>query len=306
METKIGNDIYSLFYDILGSFEPKLEKENKVDLFLYSTGGVTIAGFSIANLLKEYVNNFNVIIPYKAYSAGTLLALGAQEIIMSKLGQLTPIDPSVNSPYNPVAPSPPGVVGPPNFLSVSVEDCIGYIKLAKKEAGLEKDLKDVFLALSQNVRPMALGSVYRAREQIKLLANKLLNHHIEDSDRKERIINALTEELLSHDYFISKTEAKQIGLNIVDCDDERERLMWDIYSLYADDLKINDRYNPEKEIGGQNSVNITTERAYIENVKVSYSFMSKKILERVNITRPGGIPETAIRERILFEGWEKN
>ncbi len=110
METKIGNDIYSLFYDILGSFEPKLEKENKVDLICSCivAGGVTIAGFSIANLLKEYVNNFNVIIPYKAYSAGTLLALGAQEIIMSKLEQLTPIDPSVNSPYNPVAQVHPG------------------------------------------------------------------------------------------------------------------------------------------------------------------------------------------------------
>jgi len=49
---------------------------------------------------------FNVIIPFKALSCATLMALGADNILMTKMGQLSPIDPSIDSPLAPTAPIP--------------------------------------------------------------------------------------------------------------------------------------------------------------------------------------------------------
>ena len=44
------------------------------------------------------------------------------------------------------------------------------------------------------VNPLALGAVYRAPEQIGMLARKLLKKHLADESRTERIVTSLTRE----------------------------------------------------------------------------------------------------------------
>src|SRR2546428_11136543 len=61
----------------------------KIDVLLYSTGGHTLAAWGLANLVREYCNEVAVLIPHRALSAATLFTLSANEIIMSRLGQLT-------------------------------------------------------------------------------------------------------------------------------------------------------------------------------------------------------------------------
>lgn len=72
----------------------------------------------------------------------------------------------------------------------------------------ERHLAEVFGYLSARVNPLALGTVYRAREQIGMLATKLLSLHMKDEERIVKIVKLLTRELLSHDYCISRREAK--------------------------------------------------------------------------------------------------
>src|SRR6266542_1988815 len=74
-ETRIGSDVFSFFYEHLTKFGPV----NNIDLFLYSTGGVTMAGFGMVNLIREFCKKLSVLIPFKAHSAATLIALGADE-----------------------------------------------------------------------------------------------------------------------------------------------------------------------------------------------------------------------------------
>jgi ClpP class serine protease len=94
METKIATDIFPMFHRHLA----QIGTQKKIDLFLYSTGGITIAGYALVNLFREFCEEFNVIIPFKALSCATLISLGANEIVMTKMGQLSPIDPSVEHP----------------------------------------------------------------------------------------------------------------------------------------------------------------------------------------------------------------
>jgi len=86
---QIALDVLPLFYQTLQS----IKKTKKISLFLFSTGGNLDAPWPLVNMIREYCDEFEVIIPFKALSAATLIALGANKIVMTPLSQLSPIDP---------------------------------------------------------------------------------------------------------------------------------------------------------------------------------------------------------------------
>ncbi|MFN0181188.1 MAG: SDH family Clp fold serine proteinase [Gemmatimonadales bacterium] len=77
------------------------KNQPRIDLVLYTTGGDIMAAYRLVPLIREYCETFTVIVPFRCQSAGTLVALGADNIIMLPEGQLSPVDPSTNGPYNP-------------------------------------------------------------------------------------------------------------------------------------------------------------------------------------------------------------
>jgi ClpP class serine protease len=70
-------------------------------------------------------------VPYKAHSAGTMIALGADEIVMSDLSEISPIDPSTANVFNPSDPT-----NLQNKIPISVEDVIAYFDLAKNSCSI--------------------------------------------------------------------------------------------------------------------------------------------------------------------------
>ena len=101
---------------------------------------------------------------------------------------------------------------PPQFLPVSVEDVLGFLELVRKgaEVKAEDNVTELLKQLATDVRPLALGSVYRAKEQIRSLSQKLLGFHMGDNEKTkiDSIVTALTREFYSHDYLIGRREAK--------------------------------------------------------------------------------------------------
>lgn len=302
LETKIGMDVFPFFYDICS----RLGKPQKVDLFLYSTGGATMAAWGLVNLLREFFDKFSVLIPFKAYSSATLLSLGANEILMSRAGQLSPVDPTITSPFNPTLSV--GENSLPQFLPVSVEDVLGFLDLVRKEAKLEapEHLTEVVKILASDVRPLALGSVYRAKEQIKMLARKLLEFHMQGDAQKAKIdaiVVALTRELYSHDYVITRKEAKDLlGLKIASCPDDLEETMMSLFQYYAEDLQLRNAYSPEAALGTQSTKTMTLDRAFIESSDKTFVFRTKREIKRTQV-RKEGIPIELFQERALEEGW---
>jgi hypothetical protein len=193
-ETQIGDDVLPLLAQHLG----EIGKTQQIDLLIYSRGGNTLTGFTLANALREFGSSVQVLVPFRAMSCATLISLGADQIIAGPFAQLSPIDPSINTPHGPTIQQG----AEQKFLPVSVEDVANYFELARKEAGIEsgQPMVEALGYLCQRVSPLALGAVYRAREQIGMLATKLLSLHMKDEDRINRIVRQLTRELLSHDY----------------------------------------------------------------------------------------------------------
>lgn len=101
METKIAPDCIDVFVDLLDAIGPT----KRVSLLLHTNGGQTLAAWRLVNLVRTFCDDFEVLIPLKALSAGTLIAIGSDKIVMTKQAALGPIDPSVTTPLNPQASS---------------------------------------------------------------------------------------------------------------------------------------------------------------------------------------------------------
>lgn len=302
LETQIAFDQIGPIYDHL----VRLGRQARIDLFLYSPGGLTLAGFAIVNLIREFCQNFSVLVPFKALSCATLISLGADEIVMSRLAQLSPIDPSVTSPFNPPAPVPPQP-GALNLLPLSVEDVNAYINLAKQEFGLknEESMMHALELLASKVHPLALGSVQRSREQIQMLAKKLMFSHVPPARRKAavRTINTLTRQLGSHDYIISRKEAKeQLGLPVVYPTPTIENDMWALFRQYENLMELRTPYNPDFLLGAAPEATREFHRAVIESEATTHVFTTRQRIRRVQMVQQG-VPTPGFQTENLFEGW---
>jgi len=279
----------------------------RIDLFLYTTGGITVAGWALVHLIREFCKEFAVLVPYKAWSCGTLICLGADEIVMGRLGQLGPIDPSTNSPFNPPIPGAP--LQPSNTLPVNVEDIVSFINLAKEEVGLRDDsgLVAAIESLSKMnpYAPLALGAAHRVRPQIVKLATGLLRLHMgEQHQQTDHIVNILARELGSHDYLIGPKEAKEIGLKVTRAPVELENSMWELYTEYEKLMELTTAYSPEAFLGREQSAIGTFVRAAIESEVMTHLFRTVKQVNRVTIGPPlAPMPTPGYQDIVVEEGW---
>jgi hypothetical protein len=247
LEIQIADDVLRLMYDHL---EKGAEATKKgVDLFLHSNGGSGTVPWRVVSLIREYTDKFAVLVPHRAFSAATLIALGADEIVMHKMGCLGPIDPSVANLFNPPHPQNPGVP-----LAISVEDVSAYFKMISEELGIshEDELIQAVLALTEKVHPLALGNVQRSHNQARMMARKLLKRHMPtEADEHEitKIIDTLKSNLFFHGHPINRDEAKQdLKLKVIKPSEEIEKLMWALYLDYEKALQMTDQFNALHEI----------------------------------------------------------
>ncbi len=246
-EIQIADDILRLMYDHL---EAGVEAARKgVDLFLHSNGGSGTVPWRVVSLIREYTDNLAVLVPHRAFSAATLIALGADEIVMHKMGCLGPIDPSVANLFNPPHPQNPSIP-----LAISVEDVSAYFKLIAEELGIkhEDELIQAVLALTEKVHPLALGNVQRSHNQARMMARKLLKRHMHtEADEHEitRIIDTLKSNLFYHGHPINRDEAKEdLKLKVTKPPQDVEALMWRLYLDYEKALQMTEQFNVLHEI----------------------------------------------------------
>jgi ClpP class serine protease len=154
--------------------------DRPIDLILHTPGGLAIAALQIARALKAHTGKVTVFVPHFAMSGGTLIALAADEIVMSEHAVLGPIDPQIN--------------GMP---------AASIIKVAA-----EKPLSEVE---DQTLIFADLGA--KAIEQLKRAARELLRVPLSDEAAAE-LAATLTSGRWTHDYPISAGEARTLGLNV--------------------------------------------------------------------------------------------
>lgn len=283
---QIADDAVRVIYDHLVASE--IKPDEKLDLFLHSFGGVGVVPWKLVNLIREFTNNFEVLVPYKAYSAATLIALGANKIVMHPMGELGPIDPKVSNEFNPITPQG-------QTIGINVEDVAAYISFVKEfvEIRHEDELIQALNSLTTKVHPLALGNVHRFYAQSRMMARKLLKLHMTDPKDEhivEEISETLTSKLFFHGHPINRTEAESLKLKIERPDEEIETLMWRLYEEYEREMEMKNPFNAKEMLNssGQNVIDsVKVIGACVESVRRKDKFVSE-----FRITRPP-IPQNA-------------
>lgn len=225
---------------------------DKLDVFICSNGGDAALPWRLVPVFRQFAKSFSVLVPYHAYSAATILALGANEIVMHPFGVLGPIDPTVANEFNPQNPQG-------RLLGISVEDVKAYVTFVKETVGIthEDELVQMLAVLAEKVHPLALGNVERFISQSRMIARKLLNTHMDNVSERdiEDIVESLASRLYFHGHPINRTEAeRELRLKVAkDIPAGLETLMWALYTDYEAEFGNRDPFQPFVDLAKKTS-----------------------------------------------------
>ena len=277
LTTKLATEAQPYFYQCLR----EVGHQDEIDLFLYSSGGQTDSVWPLVSLFREFCSRFNVLVPYKAHSAGTLLCLGANTTVMGEAAELSPVDPSIGNQFSPLDETTPGM-----RKAISVEDVISFFSLASNPAKIREDqtpeksevnIDLAFKLLAEQVHPLALGNVNRSHVQIRELGRRLLELHTGKSTKDlDKIVRRLTQERYSHTDILNRKEAKELlGEDIVvAAEGDVNELLYSLYNDYTEVLSLDQTFVISAQFGNEQQVDLTLVGSFIETVNTSMIFRS--------------------------------
>lgn len=299
MQAQIANDAVDLFSDHLDAIFPA----KKISLLLYTTGGNTLAAWNIVNMLRMFCDVLEIIVPNRARSAGTLMCLGANTVVMTKQATLGPIDPSLTGPLNPQIPG----AAPEARAPVSVEAIRGYIEMAQQDFGVKgsADMVQVMIDLAAKVHPIVLGSIFRSRAQIRTLARELLKSQVSNPTKIKKIIDFLCSESGSHDYTINRREAKTLGLNVENPSQELYETLKSWLEAVREEMELQLPFDQNAILGANSVATYRCVRCLLESTAAKGQiYISEGELKKVQVTHPQFGAQDAITDNRLFEGWK--
>ena len=218
-------------------------KCRNVDLLIVSSGGDPMVAWRTISILREKVRDIAVLVPSMAYSAATFLAMGADEIIMHPFGNLGPIDPQITVNRK-------GVDGKDEQLHFSSEDMEALIDFAREKTHLsdQQQMVEAFKMICAEAGALSTGFALRSSRLTQQLGVKLLLTHRKtgkDNERKAReIVDRLNKQFFTHGYALGRSEAREIGLNIVFPPPDLEDAMWRLWQEIEKDMKVTMPFNP--------------------------------------------------------------
>lgn len=226
-EAEITRDDTVGFVDLLHN----VPRDAKIDLVLHTIGGDIDVAEKLVMLVQARVGgskNIRVIVPDFAKSAGTLMALGADSILMSDSSELGAIDPQI------VLRDAQG-----NEMWHSV---FAYLAVYRQhEEALRKNPNDpVARMMLDKFDPAVVQKFQVIGERARVVAENLLK-------RRGLPFSKIASHLLdvglhkSHNQMISAQDAQQFGLNIelIDQEDPLWELIWQLHCLQR--LTIDDK-----------------------------------------------------------------
>jgi len=213
----ISMDDYYIIFDMLKDVEKK-----ELDFYIETPGGSGEAAEEIARSLRSKFDHINFVVSGEAKSAGTILALSGNDILMTKSGSLGPIDAQIK-------------IG---RTIISAYDYIEWIREKRKEAEKHGKLNPLDATMVAQISPGELSLVYYALKFAEdLVVEWLSKYKFQDwkitetrkipvteemkESRAREIANALTNhgKWRTHGRSIKIEDLESIGLKITRIDD---------------------------------------------------------------------------------------
>ncbi|WP_028459999.1 ATP-dependent Clp protease proteolytic subunit [Chloroflexus sp. Y-396-1] len=171
------------------------DRDIPIDLILHTPGGLVLAAEQIARALIRHSAKVTVFVPHYAMSGGTLIALAADEIVMDENAVLGPVDPQLGQ--HPAA---------------------SILRVLERKPLSEIDDETLMMA---DIAEKAIRQVKRT--VCELLSDKM------PVERAEEVAHTLASGVWTHDYPITVSEARELGLPI---STEMPEEIYQIMALY--------------------------------------------------------------------------
>ena len=156
------------------------DPEIPLDLVLHTPGGLVLAATQIARAVFKHKGKVTVFVPHHAMSGGTLIALAADEIVMSEHAVLGPVDPQLGE-----------------YPAASI------LKAARQKPIAEVDDRTLILA------DQAEKAIAQMQHEVgELLADKY------PAEEAKELVKLLTSGTWTHDYPITCDRARDLGLRV--------------------------------------------------------------------------------------------
>jgi hypothetical protein len=213
-----------------------IENGDSIDVLLHSTGGDALAAWKLMSILRERFSKIGVLVPFMAFSAATIFALGADEIVMHPHASLGPIDPQITVTNN-------GQV-----RQFAYEDVGAFLRFLRDEVEVSEQQHTTALVekLFAAVDPIHIGSAKRASELASQIGERLLKLHMveEDKVKAHQIAKDLNKSFFAHGDAVSRSRAKELHLKVAGSDPVLEALIWKAYECIEGYMEIRKPFIP--------------------------------------------------------------
>ena len=190
----------------------------RVDLILETGGGMGEVAEDIVTLLRSRFDEVNIIIPGTAKSAGTIIAMAADEILMETVSSLGPID---------------AQIGRPGGKQFSADAFIAGLEAIKTEVSGGLPLNQAYIPILQNISPGEIQHAHNAMDFARrLVRDWLIKYKFKNWKKRKRDGSIVTDQ----DRFDRATQIADALSNHSE------------WKTHARSIKINDLRNMELEI----------------------------------------------------------
>lgn len=184
-----------------------------LSLLLHTPGGMTNAAETVVQYLHSKFSDIEVIVPAFAMSAGTMISLSANRILMGRQSQLGPIDPQLSM----------------GGRSVSARAVVDQFEKAKSEIIENQMLAHAWAPILQSLGPSLLVEAQNALDYGERMVANWLESRMFAGQHNARINAAKTAKHFndatnhkSHGRRINRDEARQNGVVVEDLEDDQE------------------------------------------------------------------------------------
>jgi len=223
--SSLGEQDIQPFGDLLSRIPPNAD----IDLLLQTPGGDIDAAEKIVYMCREIAKGFRVIVPEYAKSAGTLIALASDEVIMGIASELGPIDAQLSGP------GPGGA-----SFQTSAQSFIDEFEKMKEEVDKSGTLSPAYWPLLEGLN---LGFIRMCRNLMKRsekFAAKWLEKYMFKGKPKaaKKLAKKLcnVKEWLSHGVVIDADQARdELKINVLKLEqnDELWKEIWYLHCCYG-------------------------------------------------------------------------
>ena len=237
---KLGADVIIFNSPIYAPYDKHLftlckgqERRENCALFLCTSGGDADVAYRIARCLQQKYKKVIVYVCGMCKSAGTIIAIGAHEIVMTEVGELGPLDVQLGK-KDELWETDSGltVLAAIETLEEKAFELFesAFMNLKRRSGGritlktataLASQLSvGVISPIMEQIDPLHVGSVSRAMKIGSEYGTRLAG---KSKNAKPGAIDALTHGYPSHGFVIDRDEAKTLFVNVRDIEHEEER-----------------------------------------------------------------------------------